>query len=219
MRAVGILGGTFDPVHFGHLRPAVEVREALGLEHVRLIPARVSPLRDEPAAAGRDRLAMLQAAIGDAPHLVADDRELGREGPSYTADTLAALAGDLPDARLCLIVGADAFAAFERWHRWRSLLERAHVVVTRRPGSAVEIPPALRPALTDDPAELSAQPAGRVHVRDVTQLDISATGIRRAAAAGRDLRYLMPEAARRYLEQHRLYATGEPTADADRSAG
>jgi nicotinate-nucleotide adenylyltransferase len=219
MRPIGILGGTFDPVHFGHLRPAVEVRAALGLEHVRLIPARVSPLRDEPAAGGADRLAMLRAAAGDAPDLVVDDRELHRDGPSYTADTLAALAADFPEARLHLVVGADAFAVFERWDRWREILERAHIVVTHRPGTALTIPAGVAGAVVDDPATLAARPAGHVLVQPVTQLDISATEIRRAAAAGGDLRYLLPEAARRYLEDHRLYEPRSAHADADRSTG
>lgn len=205
MRPVGILGGTFDPVHFGHLRPAVEVRAALGLEQVRLIPARVSPLRDTPAASGAQRLAMLRAAVGDATDLVVDGRELDRPGPSYTADTLASLAADLPDARFHLIMGADAFAAFEHWDRWREILERAHVVVTRRPGSPLEIPPRVEAAVVDDPARLATRAAGLVHVQPVTQLDIDATGIRAAAAAGGDLRYLLPEATRRYIEEHRPY--------------
>ncbi|MDZ7748791.1 MAG: nicotinate-nucleotide adenylyltransferase [Halofilum sp. (in: g-proteobacteria)] len=205
MRDVGILGGTFDPVHFGHLRPAVEVRAALGLEHLRLIPARVSPLRDEPAASGEQRLAMLRAAIGDAPDLVVDARELDRPGPSYTADTLAALAAELPDARLHLVMGADTFASFERWDRWREILARAHIVVARRPGSPLQVPRALGDALVDDPARLREQAAGHVYVHGVTQLDISASAIRAAAAGGGDLRYLMPEATRRYIEEHRPY--------------
>ena len=219
MRPIGILGGTFDPVHFGHLRPAVEVRAALALEHIRLIPARVSPLRDAPGAPGEARLAMLRAAVEGAADLVVDDRELHREGPSYTLDTLTSLADELPAARLHLIVGADAFAAFERWHRWQEILQRAHIVVIRRPGSPLEIPDGLRSAVVDDPGELARQPAGRVHIETVTQLDISATEIRRAAAAGGDLRFLMPEAARQYLLEHRLYESRVRTRDADRSAG
>lgn len=219
MRRVGILGGTFDPIHFGHLRPAVEVRAALALEHVRMIPARVSPLRDDPAAAPADRLAMLRAAVADQADLVVDDRELGRDGPSYTVDTLEALAADLADATLFLILGADAFAEFERWHRWQAIVARTHLVVTHRPGTALTVPPGLADAVTDDATALEAAPAGAVWIQPVTQLDISATVIRHLAAAGGDLRYLMPEGARRHLEEQRLYDERIPATDADRSAG
>lgn len=219
MRRVGIFGGTFDPVHFGHLRPAVEVRAALGLEHVRMIPARVSPLRDAPGASPADRLAMLRAAVAGQPDLVVDERELERDGPSYTADTLEALAADLADATLFLVVGADAFAELERWHRWQAIIGRAHLVVTHRPGTPLTVPPGLADAVTDDPAALEAARAGVVWIQTVTQLDISATGIRGLAAAGGDLRYLLPEGARRHLEEHRLYDERIPASDADRSAG
>lgn len=220
-QAIGILGGTFDPVHLGHLRPAVEVRQTLGLDHIRLMPARLSPLRDAPDSAGADRLAMVQAAIAEtaASDLVADGRELERSGPSYTADTLAALRADWPDARLHWIVGADAFAAFDRWHRWPEIVEQAHMVVTHRPGSPLRVPPALEARVTEHPAALAREPAGCVLVQPVTQLDISATAVRRAAAAGRDLRYWLPEAVRRYIADHDLYQRSETTPDADRSAG
>jgi len=219
MRRVGILGGTFDPVHFGHLRPAVEVRAALDLEHLRLIPARVSPLREQPGADGHHRSAMLRAAVDGFPDLVVDERELGREGPSYTVDTLDSLAADLPDARLYLIMGADAFARFERWHRWRAILERTHIVVTHRPGAPLVVPHALEGRVEHDPAALADARAGSILVQPVTQLDISATAIRAAAAAGGDLRYLVPEAVRRYLEDHQLYDRKSPTADEHRNAG
>lgn len=224
MQRIGILGGTFDPVHLGHLRPAVEVGAALGLDHVRLIPARVSPLRDTPGAGPADRLAMLQAAVEGCDDLVVDDRELGRDGPSYTVDTLQSLAAELGDARLFFIMGADAFAEFERWHRWQQIMATAHLVVTTRPESPLTIPPALAKAVTDDPTELERAHAGRVRVQPVTALDISATGIRHTAAAGGDLRYLMPEGARRYLEDHHLYRSSDEErermrADGNRSAG
>ncbi|MEX1081146.1 MAG: nicotinate-nucleotide adenylyltransferase [Halofilum sp. (in: g-proteobacteria)] len=224
MQRIGILGGTFDPVHFGHLRPAVEVRAALGFDQVRLIPARVSPLRDSPGASGADRLAMLRAAAEGEPDLVVDERELERPGPSYTIDTLESLAAEFPGARLYFIMGADAFASFERWYRWPEILTTAHLVVTTRPEAALTIPPAVAEAVTDDPAELERAAAGLIHAQGVTALDISATAIRRTAAAGGDLRYLMPEGARRYLEQHRLYspesaARERARADGNRSAG
>ena len=205
MRRLGIFGGTFDPIHFGHLRPAVEVRAALALDQVRLVPARVSPLRGEPGASATDRLAMVQAAVAGEPDLALDERELDRDGPSYTVDTLAALAAEFPDARLFLIVGGDAFAAFDRWHEWRRILDLAHLVVAQRPGAAPTPPAPVREAVVASAQDLDAAAAGRIWIQPVTQLDISATAIRTLAAAGGDLRFLMPAAARRYLEEHRLY--------------
>lgn len=216
MRRIGLLGGTFDPVHFGHLRPAVEVHAALALDELRLLPCRVSPLRDEPAAPAEARLEMLRLAVADQDDLVVDARELDRPPPSYTVDTLTELHGELPDARLHFVMGADAFAGFDRWHRHADILELAHLVVTRRPGTRHAIPAGLEDRVCEDPAGLEDTPAGRVLLLTVTQLDISATGIRRLAAAGGDLRYLMPEAARQYLEQNRLYRR---TVNEDRSTG
>jgi nicotinate-nucleotide adenylyltransferase len=205
MRRVGILGGTFDPIHFGHLRPAVEVRSALDLDIIRLLPCRVSPLRDEPAAGPEHRLAMLEAAVAGEPDLVVDGRELDRPGPSYTADTLAELRAQYPDDRFYLIMGGDAFAAFDRWDRWQQILASAHVVATYRPGSPPTAPAPVRDAVVDAPERLDDTPSGRICIQPVTQLDISATAIRGLAATGGDLRYLMPESARHHLEEHRLY--------------
>lgn len=205
MRRVGILGGTFDPIHFGHLRPAVEVGSALSLDFIRLLPCRVSPLRDEPAAAPEHRLAMLEAAVAGEPDLVVDGRELDRPGPSYTADTLAELTAECPDDRLFLIMGGDAFAAFDRWDRWQRILASAHIVATHRPGSPPRAPAAVRAAVVERPEQLDEAAAGRIWIQPVTQLDISATAIRGLAARGGDLRYLMPDSARHHLEEHRLY--------------
>lgn len=205
MRRIGILGGTFDPIHFGHLRPAVEVRAALSLDLIRLLPCRVSPLRDEPAAAPEHRLAMLEAAVAGEPDLIVDGRELDRPGPSYTADTLAELSAEYPDDRLYLIMGGDAFAAFDRWDRWQQILASAHIVATYRPGAAPEAPGPVRDAVVDTPKRLDETPAGGIWTQPVTQLDISATAIRGLAARSGDLRYLMPESARHHLEEHRLY--------------
>ena len=205
MRRVGILGGTFDPIHYGHLRPAVEVGAALGLDEIRFLPCRVSPLRETPAAAGVHRLAMVAAALDGEPDLVADGRELERAGPSYTVDTLEALHAEAGDARYYLIMGGDAFSAFDRWDRRERILELAHVVATYRPGAEPAPPAAVRDHVVPGPAALDEAAAGRIHIQPVTQLDISASGIRALAADGGDLRWLMPTAARHYLEEHRLY--------------
>lgn len=205
MRRVGILGGTFDPIHFGHLRPAVEVRAALGLDEIRLMPCRVSPMRDEPLASGAHRRAMLEAAVASEADLCVDARELDRPGPSYTADSLGAIAAEEPETRLFLVMGGDAFARFDQWDRHQEILERAHLVATHRPGVPPSVAPALQGHVVDDPARLDDTAAGGIWIQPVTQLDISATTIRTLAANGGDLRYLLPAPARRYLEERRLY--------------
>ncbi len=131
---IGIFGGTFDPVHFGHLRPALEVQQALGLDEVRFIPAGQPPHRDMPHATAPQRLSMLQTAIEDQPGFAADEREIQREGPSYMVDTLALLREELGQIPLCLILGYDAFLGLPAWHQWHRLIELAHLVITHRPG-------------------------------------------------------------------------------------
>ncbi len=209
---LGIFGGTFDPVHFGHLRPALEVMEALRLEEVRFVPAGVPNLRGAPRAAAGHRRAMLERAIGDQPGFVIDDRELRRPGVSYMADTLAELRAEIGERPLCLILGLDAFLKLHRWHDWERIPELAHIAVAHRPGwdgQAPEGPLQRLLAERSDTADgLAARPAGRVVRLEVTQLAISATDIRARVRAGRDIRYLTPDPVRDYIHQHRLY-TGD----------
>lgn len=220
MRRLGLLGGTFDPVHYGHLRPAVEVRAALGLDAVHLIPCRVSPHRDAPHADGGERMAMLEAAVAGWDDMIVDGRELGREGASYTIDTLLAIAAEQPDAGLYLIIGSDAAAAFERWHRWSDILELAHLVVTERPGWPAALPGGLAERRVEALAGLDRWQAGGVLVQPVTQLDISASAVRALAAAGGDLRCLVPEPVRARIAERALYTNQEnANPDGDRSAG
>lgn len=218
-RRIGILGGTFDPIHFGHLRPAVEVRSALGLHRIRLVPCRVSPHRDPPLATAGERLAMLRDAVGGADDLIVDPRELAREGPSYTIDTLDEIIAEEPVAKFHLIMGADAFAAFDRWHRWQDILERAHLVVMHRPGTELRVPDAVADCVVERPEDLEQQSAGRILLQAVTQLDISATAIRALAAAGGDLRYLVPEPVRTRILTHRIYQRNEASRNAGGTTG
>ncbi len=136
-RRIGIFGGTFDPVHNGHLRTALEVAELLAFDELRLVPASVPPHRGAPLATAAERLRMLQLAADAHPGFVVDDRELVRGGASYTIDTLRSLRAELGETvRLCLIVGMDAFAAIDTWKEWRALGDHAHIVVVQRPGAA-----------------------------------------------------------------------------------
>ncbi len=204
---IGVFGGTFDPVHLGHLRVAHEVWEDLGLDHVRFVPARVPPHRPQPAVAADARLGMVRAAVDGEPGFVVDTRELEREGPSYMADTLASLAADFPGRRLCLVLGMDAFNGFPGWERGAAILETAHLVITGRPGSrpsgaAAEL---LAERGVADPGPLRERPAGAILFHGVTQLEISATAIREGIAAGRDPRFLLTPAVIDYIERHGLY--------------
>jgi nicotinate-nucleotide adenylyltransferase len=208
---LGILGGTFDPIHHGHLRTALDVAEALGLDEVRLIPLRHAVHRDQPETPAALRLAMVQAAIASEPHFVADDREIRRDGPSYTLHTLESLRGERGAAEpICVLVGSDAFAEFLTWHRPHDILGLAHLIVMRRPGEPTTEDPALRTLVerhrAADAGELRARPGGRILFQTVTQLAISATDIRARLHAGRSVRYLLPEAVLDVIQREELYA-------------
>ena len=206
-----MLGGTFDPVHLGHLRSAVELREALALDRVHLIPAKAPPLRGEPSVSPAERMALLRLGIGDTPGLVADDRELWREGPSYSADTLASLREELgSEARLVMALGHDAFLRLADWHAPQRLFELAHLVVVDRPDHQAALPVALRDLVagreSDDVDALMARPAGGLlRLRLPSRMAISATELRRRLARGLSVRYLLPEAVEAHIMDHNLY--------------
>jgi nicotinate-nucleotide adenylyltransferase len=214
-KAAGLLGGTFDPIHFGHLRLAEEMGEVLGLETVHILPAGQPPHRGQPRADARHRLEMARRAVAGNPRLVLDDREIRKASPSYSVETLAALRSELaPEAALTLFMGADAFIGLTSWHRWTELLDLAHLAVAHRPGfpSAVwedALPEPLRKLLAtrraEQPADLGSRPAGLIHLHAITQLDISASQIRQRALRGQSLRYLLPDSVIDYINENRLY--------------
>jgi nicotinate-nucleotide adenylyltransferase len=214
---LGILGGTFDPIHHGHLRTALDVAEAVGLGEVRFIPLRNAVHRDQPETPAALRLAMVAAAIAGEPRFVADDREIWRDAPSYTLHTLESLRAERGATEaICVLVGGDAFADFLTWHRPHDILGLAHLVVMQRPGAAAAWDPALH-ALAErhrarSAAALRARPGGRILLQPVTQLDISATDIRARLRAGRSARYLVPDAVLDLMSRERLYAPDGPGA-------
>ena len=195
MKPLAIFGGTFDPVHLGHLSVAWEASELLDAE-VRLMPAHVPPHRPAPTATPEQRVAMLQAALQGQNRLTLDTRELRRQGPSYTIDTLRELRGELGERPLVLLLGADAFAGLPSWQSWHELFDYAHIGVLNRPGIeaawSVDLTLEILPRRVSDPTLLHASPAGKMIELAVTPLEISATRIRDLLAEGRDPRYLLP---------------------------
>ena len=215
--ALGLLGGTFDPIHFGHLRLAEEAREALGLAQVALIPAGQPPHRDVPQSSAADRLAMVRLASAGNPGLVVDDGEVFASGKSYTLLTLERLrALHGPQRPLVLILGADAFNGLPAWHRWQELFGLAHIAVANRPGFAPngrrwpgtlspELDAACAGRIDTDPAVLHQHPAGHVVPFDMTPLAISASLIREFIHGGHSARYLLPDSVLDYIGLHHLY--------------
>jgi len=198
------MGGTFDPVHFGHLRLAEEMREVLALDEIRFVPAGQPPLRDAPCTPAAHRLAMVRRAVAGNPHFRVDDREIARDTPSYTVDTLTALRAELGEAcPLWLLLGADAFQKLAHWHRWQALFELAHIAVATRPGAAIS------PETFDAPLRAAATARladGRLRFVEMTPLAISATALRATLAHGCSARYLAPDSVLDYIKENQLYA-------------
>ncbi len=213
---IGIFGGTFDPVHYGHLRPVDEVRRALHLREVHIVPCKWPPHRDAPIATTTQRLRMLTLALSEFPALQLDERELGMDGPSYTVNTLTSFRHELGDVPLCLIMGADAFGGLETWHQWQQLPELAHLVVMARPGSdpghdAASLPEWAQPRISDGVDELRTRPAGRILFQSVTPVSISATEVRAAIAAGEDVANRVPPPVWDYIREEHIYGFSEST--------
>lgn len=209
---LGLLGGTFDPVHHGHLRLAEEAREALDLAEVRWLPAGLPPHREAPRVSAAHRLEMVRRAVADNPAFTVDDAETRVEAPSYSVTTLERLRAGMGGRPLVLLMGADAFLGLATWHRWRELFSLAHIGVAARPGfelSPEALPAELAGACADrlgaDPCVLRAAPAGRVVQFAMTPLAISASLLRARLAAGLSARYLLPDPVREYIDRQQLY--------------
>lgn len=212
---LGILGGTFDPVHYGHLRLAEQAREQLGLAGIRWIPAGQPPHRATPCSSPAQRLAMVERAIADNPAFSLDASEVHSEAPSYSIHTLQRLRDTLgPQQPLVLLLGTDAFLGLSNWHRWRELFELAHIAIASRPGSTLEtrhLPAALAAEYQQrhraQHSALQQHAAGCVLTFSITALDIAATQLRAMLAAGHSPRYLLPTPVLDYIFQQHLYST------------
>lgn len=203
---IGILGGTFDPIHYGHLRPALEARQQLALAELRFIPAATPPHRPPPVASPAQRLAMVELAIRGISGFRLDERELKRAGPSYTVDTVESLRAEFKDTPLCLLLGADQFRSFETWHRWQEIRDLTHLVILNRPGAvAATLPAWAHSRASTDFQALRASPAGRLAFLSVSPQDISASRIRAALAGGETPHGLLPETVLEYIKNSRIY--------------
>jgi len=207
---LGIFGGTFDPIHHGHLRAAYELTAQLNIDRVHFIPASQPPHRPQPKASVELRLAMLEAALASQADTVVDRREIERDGTSYSIDTAKSLRDEFPDHVLCLLLGMDAFLGLPEWHRWRELLDLVNIVVARRPGASLprygDLGDLLeaRRVLADPQGQWTA--AGQIIVQDVTQLEIASTDLRKSISAGIEPRYLVPDAVWEIIRTSGCYA-------------
>lgn len=209
-RAIGLFGGTFNPVHIGHLRTALEIRERLALDEMRLLPSAQPPHRDEPQVSAEHRAAMVALAIDGEPGLVLDDRELRRSGPSWTIETLKEVRQALgADVSLSFCVGMDSLVNLSSWRQWQELTDWAHLVVAARPGWQMpdkgDVAEWLLTRQSGDPGDVRRQPHGVVFVAELTLLPVAATGLRERLQAGCSVRYLTPDSVVDYIGKHRLY--------------
>lgn len=206
---IGILGGTFDPIHNGHLRLALQMRDHLGLQKIRLVPSARPPHKNRPGATPGQRAKWIRVAIAGEPGLQLDDRELIRPGKSYTVDTLASMREELPETPLCLIMGSDVLAELPYWHRWQELTDYAHIISVPRPGFEGPLPREMRDWVAKhecrDPGELGRSLAGRLYHCDLPLLDISGTRIRELIGTDESPRYLLPEDVMHDIEELGTY--------------
>ena len=212
MTRIGLLGGTFDPIHFGHLGMAQELAQELALDTVKFIPAAVPPLKSQPSASAMDRCAMVKLAIANIPDFQLDERELKRTGPSYTLDTLCSLRSELSEQdSLVLFIGSDAFKQFNRWHQWQEIIRLCHIALVARPDSEVstgldpELVTFLQDHYTENAMDLQSATAGLITMQAITPLTISSSAIREQLTNQQSARYLTPDCVLDYISQHGLY--------------
>ncbi|HVK99895.1 MAG TPA: nicotinate-nucleotide adenylyltransferase [Dongiaceae bacterium] len=210
VNAVGVLGGTFDPIHNGHLRLGWEAQSHLQLSQLRLVPCHLPTHREHPRSSAQHRLTMTQLACENVPGFQVDDWEIRRDQPSYSVHTLAHLREQLnDDTALVFILGMDSFNQFSSWHQWEKILELAHLGLAQRPGAELPAPETIEGRLLAQrkvpAAQLLQKKAGNISLFDTTALDISATQLRRQMAQGISPRFLLPDSVRAYIEHHELY--------------
>lgn len=214
-KVISILGGTFNPIHLGHLRMAQELAEALEFSEVRFIPSANPPHKTPPIIHADHRANMVKLAIANNPLFTFDDRELKREGASYTIDTLQSLRAELgTESSISLLMGSDAFTKLDTWHRWQEIIQHCHIVLVQRPQAlshenklSEELKSFLHQHYTENGDDLHYSPAGLITMQQITALDISSTAIRRALQNKTSVRYLIPDHVLDYINAHHLYTS------------
>lgn len=208
-KCIGFFGGTFDPIHLGHLRLALELKQQLALDEMHLLPCYIPPHRASPSVDAQQRLTMLQLALADCTELRWDARELQREKPSYTYDTLCELRAELgADASLSWCMGMDSFAGLDTWHRWQELIELAHLIVVARPGWVLPTQGPVAELIAQHRADSNAirtASSGKLVILEQRLLPISATEIRTQIQAGESPQFLVPDAVWNYIREQQLY--------------
>ena len=205
-RLICLFGGTFDPVHRGHLEPLHELQQTLMADAVHIIPASIPPHRSTPRANSRQRLEMLELALGEYPDFVVDTRELEREGPSWTVLTLQSLRKQYPDDSLCLVMGSDAFADLPSWYHWQEILDLAHIIVIERAGfEKPGRPEWATDYLREDVSSLRSSTCGGILHVSLKSVDISATDIRSRLSTGQPVTGLLSDEVITYIHKNGLY--------------
>lgn len=210
---IAVMGGSFDPVHIGHLRVAIEARDHLHVDQLRLIPCGRPPHRDKSIATAAQRLHMLELAVADEQALMADDREISKNRLSYTVDTLTDLREESGQQPICLIIGADAYQQLNTWHQWKRLFDLAHLIVVQRPGytisTSTEVIEYTAQRCIENPQQLTKQSAGSVYFLQIPALEISSTRIRALVSEGKSIRYLVPDSVNQWMQEQQIYSSGK----------
>lgn len=208
-QAIGFLGGTFDPIHFGHLRPALEISEALSLRQLFIMPNHIAPHKSASHASAKQRCEMVRLAIQQQPRMAIDTRELNRAAPSYTIDTLKELKALYPTTPICFIMGMDSLMGFDTWFQWQEILNYCHLIISQRPqwdgqfNSAVQA--VVKRCKTSNRHDLHNLQSGKIYFQNTSQFDISSTEIRQLLRKNISINYLLPEAVNDYIKKHQLY--------------
>jgi len=207
--AIGFLGGTFDPIHFGHLRPALEIQEALQLQSLYLMPNYIAPHKATSLASTEQRIEMVKLAIQNTPSLQLNTKELLRDSPSYTVETLALLRTQYPNTPICFIMGMDSLINFDSWYRYQDILKYCHLVVSHRPGWSPQFNETVSTMLdehqTTDAAALHSSLNGYIYFQSTTQLDISSSQIRKLCATNQGIDFLTPHPVCQYIKEQNCY--------------
>jgi nicotinate-nucleotide adenylyltransferase len=209
MRGIGLLGGTFDPIHKGHVHLAQSVRKMMHLAEIHFLPAARPLLRASPRASEAARVHMVQLVVDTQPYFCLDEREIRRGGNSYMIDTLREIRVEFPDTPLCLIIGVDQFSQFDQWKAWQDIPSVSHIVVTTREGFDCKLNPVIKDFLfvhkTDKVEDLQGEVAGKIFMLSLDTLPISSTQIREGITKGEDVSALLPESVAAFIEREGLY--------------